>query len=137
MSKNRRRVPLHLAIGDVRIHLSELGFVLVMAVAILLLTTAPYIYAYATSPPDRQFMGIMLDVPDTAQYFSWMRGSAEGFLIPNRMTPEPNPARARRSDGHAKLDIHVAPSREGRTLSFRAQRGICLRMRPDASLRSA
>ena len=75
-----------------RIERPELRFVLVVTAVILLLTTVPYIYAYVTSPPDRVFMGIMLDVPDTAQYFSWMRGSIDGFLIPNRMTPEPNPA---------------------------------------------
>lgn len=88
----RQAAARHLVIGDIRIARAEWRFVLVVTAAILLLTTAPYIYAYVTSPPDRVFMGIMLDVPDTAQYFSWMRGSIDGFLIPNRMTPEPNPA---------------------------------------------
>jgi len=35
-------------------------------------------------------MGIMLDVPDHAQYFSWMRDLASANLVSNRMTPEYN-----------------------------------------------
>jgi hypothetical protein len=87
--KSRAR---QLVLGGVRLRISELGFVLFVTAVVLLLTSVPYIYAYATSPPDRAFMGIVLNVPDTAQYFSWMRGSIEGFMIPNRMTPEANPA---------------------------------------------
>jgi hypothetical protein len=35
-------------------------------------------------------MGLMLDVPDHAQYFSWMRELSTAFLSANKLTPEPN-----------------------------------------------
>ncbi|MGD1993861.1 MAG: hypothetical protein PVI59_11770 [Anaerolineae bacterium] len=92
MAERNTSASRYVVIGGARLYLSELGFVLIVTGFILLLTTVPYIYADVTSPPDRVFMGILLNVPDTAQYFSWMRGSIEGFLISNRMTPEPNPA---------------------------------------------
>ena len=37
---------------------------------VLLVTSIPYVYAYLSTPADKSFMGIMLDVPDHAQYFS-------------------------------------------------------------------
>jgi hypothetical protein len=57
---------------------------------VLLISTLPYIFGYLTTPPGKQFMGIMLDVPDHAQYFSWMRDLATSNLVSNRMTPEYN-----------------------------------------------
>lgn len=65
-------------------------FVLVALGVLLLVTSAPYFYAHLTEPPDRHFMGIMLDVPDHAQYFSWMRELTDGHLAENKLTPEPN-----------------------------------------------
>lgn len=69
---------------------SEWRFVALGAAAILFVTTLPYIYAYLLAPPDKQFMGIMLDVPDHAQYFSWMRELSQAPLAANKLTPEPN-----------------------------------------------
>lgn len=66
----------------------------VFAVAALLfgVTSLPYLFAYAFAPPDRVFMGMALNVPDHAQYFSWLRSHADALLISNRMTSEPNSA---------------------------------------------
>jgi hypothetical protein len=55
---------------------------------ILAVTATPYLYGYSISGPDHQFMGIVLNVPDTAQYFSWARESAAGLLIGNKLTSE-------------------------------------------------
>jgi hypothetical protein len=70
----------------------EWTFVALVAGAVLLITTVPYVYGYLSTPSDTRFMGIMLDVPDTAQYLSWMRESEHHVLITNRLTPEPNAA---------------------------------------------
>lgn len=59
---------------------------------VLVLTSLPYLYGYLSSPPDRQFMGLMLDVPDHGQYLSWWREFQGSVLISNKLTPEPNDA---------------------------------------------
>jgi hypothetical protein len=69
---------------------SEWTFVIATIAAILFLTSLPFLYAYLTTPPDKQFMGIMVNVPDHAQYFSWYRELAEANLSANKLTPEPN-----------------------------------------------
>lgn len=68
----------------------EWRFVALSSIAILIVTSLPYVYAYLSAPPDKQFMGIMLDVPDHAQYFSWMRELSHAPLAANKLTPEPN-----------------------------------------------
>lgn len=68
----------------------EWRFVSIVIIGMLIVTTLPYFYAYLTTPPDKQFMGIMLDVPDHAQYFSWMRELSTANLSANKLTPEPN-----------------------------------------------
>ncbi len=67
-------------------------WVLVSAITllVLLLTSLPYLFANISAPPDRQFMGMMLDVPDHLQYFSWMRELTHSNLAANKLTPEPN-----------------------------------------------
>jgi hypothetical protein len=69
---------------------SEWWFVAATIAVLLAVTSLPYIYAYATTPPDHKFLGIMLDVPDHAQYFSWMRELATSNLASNKLTPEAN-----------------------------------------------
>jgi len=69
---------------------SDFWFVARTALIVLALTSLPYIYGFLSTPPGKQFMGIMLDVPDHAQYFSWMHDLASANLISNRMTPEFN-----------------------------------------------
>lgn len=69
---------------------SEWRFVLTIIAAVLVLTTLPVAFAYLTAPADRQYMGIMVNVPDHAQYFSWMREFTTSWLSANKLTPEPN-----------------------------------------------
>lgn len=65
-------------------------FVSLIIVLVLTLTTLPYLYGYLSAPPDKVFMGMMLDVPDHLQYFSWMRELSQSNLAANKLTPEPN-----------------------------------------------
>jgi hypothetical protein len=58
--------------------------------ALLLLTSLPYLYGSLSSTAERHFMGIVLDVPDTAQYFAWLRAHQQAVVVSNWMTPEPN-----------------------------------------------
>jgi hypothetical protein len=64
------------------------GHLALVVVGLLLVTGLPSAFAYVSSPADRQFMGIVLNVPDTAQYLAWARESAGSFLIENTLTPE-------------------------------------------------
>jgi len=69
---------------------SEWRFVIAVVFLVLVVTSVPYFYAYRITQPDKVFMGLMLDVPDHAQYFSWMRELSTAFLSANKLTPEPN-----------------------------------------------
>jgi hypothetical protein len=60
----------------------------VVTAAILAVTSLPYTFAYLSAPSDRVFAGIMLNVPDTAQYLSWAREFSHSLLIENKLTPE-------------------------------------------------
>lgn len=73
-----------------RTEVAEWRFVWFTIIFVLALTSLPYLYAYLTAPPGKQFMGIMLDVPDHGQYFSWMRELTYAPLAANKLTPEPN-----------------------------------------------
>ncbi len=55
----------------------------------LCFSTVPYIAAYLAQPDDRQFMGIVSDVPDWAQYMAWMKASTKEVVVENTLTPEP------------------------------------------------
>jgi hypothetical protein len=59
-----------------------------LGLALVTLTGLPYLYGYLVAGPERQFMGIVLNVPDTAQYFSWAREFGHAVLIENKLTPE-------------------------------------------------
>lgn len=63
---------------------------LLVALLLALLTTLPYVYALLSTPADRVYTGLMLDAPDTLQYFSWLRDHHTALLVPNRMTSQPN-----------------------------------------------
>lgn len=69
---------------------SEWWFVAGTIVFVLILTSLPYLYAHFSAPADKQFMGILVNVPDHAQYFSWMRELTGAYLSANKLTPEPN-----------------------------------------------
>lgn len=66
------------------------GFAAAVIAAVLLLTSLPFIFAYASAPPERHFTGVMLNIPDHNQYFAWMRDLSHQHLAANRLTPEPN-----------------------------------------------
>ncbi len=68
----------------------EWRFVWAVIVGVLVVTSLPYLYGYLSSPPDRQFMGLLLDVPDHGQYLSWWRSFQSAPLVSNKLTPEPN-----------------------------------------------
>jgi hypothetical protein len=69
---------------------AEWRFVIATIAVVLIVTSLPYVYGYLSTPPDKQFMGVLLDVPDHEQYFSWMRELAHANLASNKLTPEPN-----------------------------------------------
>ncbi len=66
--------------------------VLWATLALLLITSLPYLYGYVSTPPDKVYSGIVYNVHDTAQYLSWMRESGSRVFIDNRLTSEENPA---------------------------------------------
>ncbi len=68
--------------------LREWLFVGAFIVVIVAATAIPYFYGYWSAPDDQQFMGVMVNIPDHFQYFSWMRESRTQVLVPNQMTPE-------------------------------------------------
>ncbi len=65
-------------------------YVSAFILTILVLTALPYVFAYGSAPADQQFMGVMVNIPDHFQYFSWMRESQSGLLVSNQLTPEPS-----------------------------------------------
>jgi hypothetical protein len=67
----------------------EWRFVILIMVAVLVITSLPYVFGYISAPQDQQFMGLIFNVPDHAQYFSWYRDFQTANLVSNRMTPEP------------------------------------------------
>lgn len=88
---------------------------LVGAVA-LVVTAIPYLIGGIFARGGQHFMGIAADVPDTAQYFAWMRAFAhsDGLLIANPLTPEPNRAAFFNllwfALGHAMQIFHAQPA---------------------------
>jgi len=77
---------------EVKVQWSEYRFVGLVVVIVLLLTSLPYAFAALSTPPDKHFVGFILNTPDHSQYLSWYKGFQTSFLIPNTLTPEPNPA---------------------------------------------
>ncbi len=63
-------------------------YVAVAILIVLVITAIPYLFAYRSAPADKQFMGVMVNIPDHFQYFSWMRESQTQILVPNQLTPE-------------------------------------------------
>lgn len=62
-----------------------------IACAVFVLMSLPYAYGFLSARPDKVFTGLMYDVADHAQYWSWVTASRDGLFISNTMTPEPNP----------------------------------------------
>jgi len=88
ISTNIKTIEIKKEIASVR--WSEWQFVISVIITVLLVTSIPYFYAYWSTPPDKQFMGIMVNVPDHVQYFSWMRELTQAHLSANKLTPEVN-----------------------------------------------
>src|SRR5689334_702562 len=65
------------------------SFVAAVALAVFLASSLPYFAGYLAQTGDERFTGIVFDVPDTAQYYAWMRAFAHQPLIANPLTPEP------------------------------------------------
>jgi len=68
----------------------EARLLVVVTLCLLVVTSIPVAYGYLTTPPDKWFSGVVYNVHDTAQYFSWMRESGHALFIENRLTSEPN-----------------------------------------------
>jgi hypothetical protein len=64
----------------------------VLVLAAVAGTSLPYLYAWLSAPDTVVYTGLMYDVVDHAQYWSWVTASRAGLFISNTMTPEPNPA---------------------------------------------
>lgn len=75
----------------IRLSKSDVLFIAVVTLLLLIVTSTPTVWAYVTPPPDKWFSGVVDNVHDTAQYWSWMRESATRLFIDNRLTAEPNP----------------------------------------------
>ena len=60
-------------------------------VLLWVVTAAPYVYGHAVASTDRVYTGLLIDVPDHAQYWAWVRESRDALFIRNTMTPEVNP----------------------------------------------
>jgi hypothetical protein len=69
----------------------EWRFVGLVIGIVLILTSLPYAFAALSTPPERYFMGFILNVSDHSQYLSWYKAFQTDYLISNRLTPEANP----------------------------------------------
>lgn len=63
---------------------------LLLGGALFVVGSAPFVYGWATTPPDRVYTGLMIGVQDHLQYWSWVTESRRSLFIANTMTPEPN-----------------------------------------------
>lgn len=68
----------------------EWSFVALTGLLFIALACAPAAYAYLTTPSGSQFMGVVVNMPDHAQYFSWYREFQDHWLAANKLTPEAN-----------------------------------------------
>jgi len=69
---------------------SEWRFVALLAIMLLSITALPYLFGYLSAPTDQVFMGLVFNVSDHTQYFSWYREFQGGFFAENKLTPEVN-----------------------------------------------
>lgn len=63
---------------------------LMVGLCLFLAGSPPFLFGWLTTPGDRVYTGLMFDVPDHAQYWSWVTASRDSLFISNTMTPEPN-----------------------------------------------
>lgn len=78
-----------------KIERSEWRWVLGWGIAIIALSSIPYLWGWWLTPHGAQFTGLTHNIDDGAVYLSWMRQAADGhFFIRNLFTAESQPARA-------------------------------------------
>lgn len=85
------RVPDGRRIGARQISQAEWSFVGIVIGMILLVTSLPYFFAILSEPPEKQFMGFLINVDDHTQYLSWYKAFQNDHIISNRLTSEENP----------------------------------------------
>jgi hypothetical protein len=68
----------------------EFRFVAAVTIGLMIITSIPTVFGYLSTPSDRWFSGVIYNIHDTTQYFSWMRESQERIFIENKLTSEPN-----------------------------------------------
>ncbi len=67
----------------------EWRWVLGVSLAIVLLSSVPYVFGYAIAPESHRFIGLTHNVDDALVYLSWMRQAADGhFFTENLFTTE-------------------------------------------------
>jgi hypothetical protein len=67
----------------------EIRLVFLLATLITVLSSVPYLYGLAITPPGYSFLGLTHNIDDAAVYLSWMRQAADGhFFIRNLFTNE-------------------------------------------------
>lgn len=69
---------------------TEWGLGVTLLALMLALSSALTAFAYLSAPADRSFTGVIFNIPDHNQYFSWMRDLSHQNLAANRLTAEPN-----------------------------------------------
>jgi hypothetical protein len=80
------------AVGILAIWRSDLRFLLTLAVGLLVVSSIPFTWAYASSSPERPFMGLTHTTHDYSQYMAWARDSQTQIFVDNKLTPEPTDA---------------------------------------------
>jgi len=74
-----------------KIFFSEMAFVIVVILAVLLFNIIPYLYAWGATPPDKQFLGAVFNQVDVSNYLTKMaQGADGGWLTHNQYTHELN-----------------------------------------------
>ncbi len=71
---------------------AEGRFLIVVTLGIMVVSSLPAAFGYASAPADRWFSGIVYNVHDAAQYLSWMREAGRSLFAENMLTSEPNGA---------------------------------------------
>ena len=90
MGVNEINCPIQITDMSVNKSKSELRWVLLWAVTIVVLASIPYIFGIAITPQGYHFAGFTHNIDDGAVYLSWMRQAADGnFFIRNLFTSQP------------------------------------------------
>ena len=73
--------------------------VAMLAALVLVVTGMPYLYGWLAADPGNVYTGLMYDVSDHTQYWSWVTASRHGLFISNyRFRPPVQPIEDIRPD---------------------------------------